>query len=217
MKRRFPKIIFITGVDGSGKTYFAKRLIKELKQQGIRTFHLWLRFNNIVSKPLLGFCRIIGLNYYERYDNVVIGYHDFEKSKIVTWLFVFFQLIDVWLVTLFKIWPRIIVGKTLVCDRGVYDTLIDIMIDTKKVELYKSRLGKLFLLFIPKEHKVFYIQRNPEKIFSSRPDVKIDKNFDLRYKLYKNCSEFFHWTVVDNNGLPDETLKKILSGLSLNE
>ena len=101
-----PKLIFITGIDGSGKTLLSKMLISELEKKGLPTVHMWSRFNNITSKPLLAFCRFNGLNYYKQHDETIIGYHDFERSRIISWLFIFFQLIDVWLVTLFKIWPN---------------------------------------------------------------------------------------------------------------
>jgi thymidylate kinase len=210
-----PKIIFITGVDGSGKSFFTEKLVNELKNRRIPVDHLWSRFNNIISKPLLGFCRLIGLNYYEKHNGVTIGYHDFEKSKFISWLFIYFQLIDIWLVTLFKIRPKLKGNRVLVCDRGAYDTLIDVMVDTKNINLYKSSLGKAFLKFLPVSHKVFFIVREPGKIFESRPDVRLDKNFRMRYELYQACSKEFKWTVIQNNGTPEETLNNLLSQLSL--
>lgn len=210
-----PKIIFITGIDGSGKSFFTGKLVSELKKGQIPVIHVWSRFNNITSKPLLGFCRLIGLNYYKKHNGITIGYHDFEKSKLISWLFVFFQLIDIWLVTLFKIRPKSKGNRVLVCDRGACDTLIDIMVDTKNTDLYKSSLGKAFLKFLPVPHKVLYIVREPEKIIKNRPDVKLDKNFRMRYELYQECSNEFNWTAIQNNGTPEETLKKILSQLSL--
>jgi len=210
-----PKIIFVTGVDGSGKSFFTEKLVSELEKRHIPVVHLWSRFNNITSKPLLGLCRLIGLNYYENHNGVTIGYHDFEKSKIVSWLFILFQIIDVWLVTLFRIRPKLIGKRILVCDRGAYDTLIDVMVDTKNINLYKSSLGKAFLKFLPVRHKVFFIVREPQKIFEGRPDVKLDKNFRMRYEMYQACSKEFKWTAIQNNGTSEETLNSILSQLFL--
>ncbi len=211
-----PKIIYLTGADGSGKTFFAEKLIDELNKRDILTSHLWSRFNNIISKPLLGFCRLIGLNYYEKHNGVTVGYHDFEKSKVISWLFIFFQLVDTWLVTVFKVRPRTNKNnEILVCDRGAYDTLIDVMVDTKNTNLYKTSLGKAFLKLLPRPHEVIFLAREPEKIFESRPDVKFDKNFKLRYELYMACSKEFNWTIIDNNGMPEETLKAVLNKLTL--
>jgi hypothetical protein len=211
--QQLPSLIFITGVDGSGKSFFAEKLLEELKTRGLPVRHVWSRFNNICSKPLLAFCRLIGLNYYETKDGTRIGYHDFEKSKIISWCFIFCQLIDIWIVTLVKIWPQIVKGKILVCDRGAYDTLIDVMVDTKNRSLCASKLGAAFLLLLPRNHQVFFLMRDSGRIFRSRPDVSIDKNFELRCALYRACAARFGWLTVDNNNAPEETLGRILSEL----
>lgn len=213
--QNLPNLIFITGVDGSGKSYFAKRLIEELHLLGIPVQHLWSRFNNILSKPLLAFCRLIGLNYYETENGTLMGYHDFEKSKIISWCFIVCQLIDIWIVTLFKIWPRIISGEILVCDRGAYDTLIDIMVDTKNGSLCDSKIARAFLFLLPRHHRVFFLWRQPEEIYRSRPDVIIDRNFEFRYQLYLSCADTFGWSIIDNNNTPGYTLNNILIELDI--
>jgi thymidylate kinase len=214
-KASLPKLIFIVGVDGVGKTHFTERLLATLETKGINARRLWVRFMNITTKPLLGFCRLIGLSYYEKKDSVVVGYHDFERSKVVSQLFILFQLLDVWIVTIFRIWPRIIKGQTLICDRGAYDTLIDVMVDTKNTSLYNSRLGKAFIWLLPSAHKVIFILREPDQIFLQRPDVKFDRNFELRCQLYNACSDRFKWSSISNNGTSDETFRKIKTELTL--
>lgn len=213
--KKLPNPIFITGVDGSGKTFYAEKLIDELKKRGIPVRHLWSRFNNITSKPLLAFCRLIGLNYYEKRNGVLIGYHDFEKSNIISWLFIVLQLLDVWITTLVRIWPQMLTGHVLVCDRGAYDTLVDVMVDTKRVTLHHTYIGKAFLGLLPKSHRVFHISREPLKVFETRPDVAVDKNFTLRYELYGSCNNVFEWSNIDNNGTPEQTYQKLLSELGL--
>jgi thymidylate kinase len=209
-----PRLIFITGVDGSGKSLFTQKLIGELKGRGLPAVHLWSRFNNITSKPLLAFCRLVGLNYYETTDGILVGYHDFEKSRVISWCFIFCQLIDIWIVTLCRIWPRVAAGKILVCDRGAYDTLIDVMVDTKNRLLCHTFVGRLFLLLLPKRHKVFLLNREPEAIFALRPDVRADKNFDLRRQLYNDNAKLFKWETIENNGAKDNTLSELISRIT---
>ena len=210
---KLPRIIFFVGVDGAGKSYFTQKLLYELKNQGASASHLWLRFSNITSKPLLALCRILKLNYYENHHDVRVGYHDFEKSKTVSALFIFLQLIDVWIVTLIKLWPRLLLYRVIVCDRGVFDTLVDVMVDTKKNKLYSQLIGKLYTALLPKSYVVIYLSRDPDKIFEMRPDVFFDRNFNIRVSLYNTCAEFFDWKIVDNNHTETETFKSILSEL----
>ncbi len=212
-----PRVIFVTGVDGSGKTHFAKKICSELQSFGLKVSSLWLRFMNLTSKPLLGICRLTGLNYYIKDKGVVIGYHDFEKSKLVSYLFIILQLIDVWIVTIFRIWPRLLRGDTLVCDRGAYDTLIDVMVDTKMTSLGQTIIGRAFVMLLPSDHVVYLILRSPENIFSSRPDVRVDRNFDLRYELYMKSAKTFKWIIINNDGPASETLKNIIGRLTPSE
>lgn len=208
-----PRIIYITGVDGSGKTFLTEKLIVELRQRGISVDHLWLRFTNITSKPLLAICRLLGLSYYVEVDRIRIGYHDFHRSALISWMFILFQLADTWLVTLFKVRPKLRNSHVLVCDRGAYDTLIDVMVDTQVTSLSRHKFGKLFVALLPASHKVLLISRNPEAIFKSRPDVQVDKNFALRCELYKDCAAQFKWSVVDNNGTPEQTMCMLMQEL----
>ncbi|GAM10720.1 hypothetical protein OR1_03013 [Geobacter sp. OR-1] len=208
-----PRVIYMTGVDGSGKSFLTEKLITELQRQGISVSHLWLRFSNITSKPLLAICRLLGLNYYLEVNGVRIGYHDFHRSSLIAWLFILFQLIDTWLMTALKVWPKLGSSNVLICDRGAYDTLIDVMVDTKLQRLYRTSLGRLFVKLLPAPHKVLLISRKPAAIFCSRPDVQVDKNFDLRCELYEDCAAYFKWSVIDNNGTPEQTMQKILQEL----
>jgi hypothetical protein len=208
------KLVFLTGVDGSGKTYFAKKLIEDLKARGIPAVHVWSRFNNILSKPLLAYTRLIGLNYYEEKGGVKVGYHDFEKHPIIAFLFVWFQLFDLWIASIIKFWiPVIKKGVVIISDRGPHDTLIDVMLDTGWKGLPKSTLGRLYLRAIPFSHKVLFICRDAEKIESARPDVRSDRKFRERLRLYLENEKDLGFYRINNNGTIEETMFIILKQL----
>ena len=57
-KRQVPKIICLSGVDGSGKTTLSKMLANELHKKGFNVSYVWMRYNHYLTKPLLGFCRL---------------------------------------------------------------------------------------------------------------------------------------------------------------
>jgi hypothetical protein len=211
----FPhKLVFLTGVDGSGKTYFAKKLIEDLNARGIPAVHIWSRFNNILSKPLLAFTRLIGLNYYEYKDSVKVGYHDFEKHPIISSFFVWLQLIDLWIASIIKFWiPIMKKGAVIVSDRGPHDTLIDVTLDTGWKGLPKSSLGRLYLRAIPFPHKIFFIFRDADKIESARPDVRSDRKFQERLRIYLENEENLGFCRINNNGTIEETMSFILEQL----
>lgn len=205
------RIIFLTGVDGSGKTYFAEKLMEVLGARGIPATHIWSRFNNYLSKPLLAYARLIGLNYYECEDGVKVGYHDFESSAIISTLFVILQLCDVWIASILKFWAPALSSKVIVVsDRGPHDTLIDVTLDTGKNDLPKSFLGKLYLRSIPFRQARLFIYRDRAKIELARPDVKKDRKFHKRLALYLDNEKDLNLVRIDNNGSIEETMSLIL-------
>lgn len=208
------KIIFLTGVDGCGKTFLLQRLIDVLESQGYPSIHIWSRFNNYLSKPLLAFARFWGLSYYENTKGVRVGYHDFEKSPVISFLFIWLQLCDVWIASICKFWIPIIKGNVvIVADRGPHDTLMDVAIDTGQDDLPRGFFQTLFISAVPFPHKILFIDRDQDKIESSRPDVKCDRKFQHRLKLYVNNAEHLGFKKISNNGTVEQTMGEIMAEL----
>ena len=202
---KLPKIIFIIGVDGAGKTLYTNMLLEKLRKDGIDAVHVWSRYNNFISKPLLGLTRLTGHNYKEYHDGVEFGYHDFGRSKLLSYLFISLQIIDLNLATFFKIKRRVKNNRVLVCDRGPYDTMVDVMLDTGNTYLSK-KIIKLFLITLPEKHVTLLINRPVEKIFQDRKEMKHDRTLPRKDLLYTKCCNYFNWKVIENNKTPDHVL-----------
>lgn len=194
-----PRIIYITGIDGSGKTTATEVIKKELEEQGHDVKIMWLRFNHFFSKPLLGFCRLIGLTKYETVNGIRVGYHEFHRSKSISWLFVFFQYLDAVRVKYFKILPALMKkNRVLVLDRYVYDILIDISVDTGK-DYLNSRTGKLFKHLLPNDCLKILLMRNYDDVIDARPEGEVDRFFRDRYDYFCLLSESEVLVSIDND------------------
>lgn len=211
-KNKNSKLVIMTGIDGAGKTLYAKRLVKELKKIGVEIEYIWSRYNNFFSKPLLALTYLTGHNYREYHQGFRFGYHDFGRSKTISWLFTFLQAIDLNLATRVKINRQLKGANYLVCDRGPYDTLIDVMLDTGR-DLLNGKQAEKFLKSLPENHLVFYIYRPLTEIYKSRPELKHDKNLPKKYKLYQSCCDYFSWKRIENVGTPETVFNKIISEL----
>lgn len=102
-------------------------------------------------------------------------------------------------------------GISIVCDRFVYDTLIDIAIATKDHEIYKKTIGKLFLKLIPRNSKFIMLTIDKSIIFSRRKELMDDLTFDERHELYMSFADAFGICVVDNRSLVEYVNKSIIS------
>lgn len=205
-----PKLIYVMGIDGSGKSTVSEHLAQKLREQGYTVNVEWLRFNHVLSKPLLGLCRLIGLTRYETHGDIRVGYHNFHRSRVISWLFILFQYLDAVRVKYFKVLPNIRNGNSvLILDRYVYDILIDVMVDTGMPDLHKGWVGRAFKSLLPPDCVSLLVDRDLEKVWAVRPEGKVDRNFEARYGFYKELRDDADVISIDNDGLLEDLMLRV--------
>lgn len=209
-------IVSISGLDGCGKTTIIERVRKELAGRGQATRYVWLRYNHYLTKILLGLCRLLGLTRYENHGDVVVGYHDFHRSRIVSWLFIGLTFVDTLLATVLRVYLPVFFGNSIViCDRWIIDILIDLQVDTG-IDLTQKRLtSAAFMMLIPNSAHCFIVRRNAELVRTSRRENVLDQNFEKRLRLYEAHASHSQVTVIENNGSIDSTAAKIIALIQL--
>ena len=81
------RLVALAGVDGGGKTFLLGGLRARLDAAGVPHRHVWSRFRNYLSKPLLALARLTGHNRKEELGGVRTGYHDFVGQPWLAWPF----------------------------------------------------------------------------------------------------------------------------------
>jgi len=208
-------IIYIFGPDGSGKTTIAKKFAESLSNKNCKVVYRWMRFNHIISKLVNGIGRVTGLSEKIRYENVIVGYHYYYKSSLISWMYIIATLIDLSLVYPFKIlWP-LITGKIVIMDRFIYDIMVDLMIDTGIGNLPQRWPGKLLRKFLPRCSESFYLKVDINLIHERRPDTIYDNTHDKKYDLYKKLSRDFKLNTIDNSLSIETAISNILNKVTL--
>lgn len=203
-----PRIIGVTGVDGSGKTTLTDWLRRELQDRGHEPGFVWSRFNNYLSLPFLAGTRLSGHNVYKVHDGVRMGFHDFERLPVpLRYLFVGLQAVDVNIATLLKIRNPSRNLPVTICERGPWDTLVDVAADTALDDLVRPFMVRLFCGQIAGRTDLVLIDRDADRIEAARPELKFDTKLRQRQRLYRDLAASEHWTVLDNNGDLDDTKK----------
>ena len=199
------RIISITGIDGSGKTTLVDWLKTELIRRGYAPGFVWSRFNNYVSLPFLAIMRLTGHNYYHVNEGVLMGYHDFRSFPVlVKAIFVGAQIIDVNIATAFKINIPSRKQPLTLCERGPWDTLVDVYADTGLESLLDKPYPGLFSGQLESMSDVILIDRAPDRIEGSRAELQHDRSLRQRYHAYRHLANSQGWTVLDNNRTIDE-------------
>lgn len=208
------QIIYIAGPDGSGKTTFLKDIEEYYVSKGIITRHIWLRSPKIFSKPLMLYCRLAGLTEYKVIDGVKYGKHEFYRSSFVSKLFPFLQLLDFkkkWL----SVNKNIKEDEVILFDRFSLDTLADLMVDTGRMDLYKTKTGKAFLNLIPENTKLIVLKVDEKTIRARKKDTLHDEHLNKKIEVFERLSKNLNLTVIDNNREYNIVKKDIIDYLGL--
>lgn len=214
-KDSLPKIICLAGVDGCGKTTLAHWLNEYLSTEGVITKVVWSRFNNYLSKPLLAITRLTGHNYRKMIDGEKFGFHDFDGLPVYNRFFAMCQAIDVNIATYLKIKRPLGSADVLVCERGPWDTLVDVMADTGMKQLGSSLVGRLYTVQVRDNATVLYISRSYENIVNSRKELLHDHKMERKISLYSKLSIDRQWHLIDNNRKLDDAKQDMLKALGI--
>lgn len=210
-----PRIIAITGVDGSGKTTLTNWLRQELGARGHSPGFVWSRFNNYISLPFLAATRLSGHNIYRVHAGVRMGFHDFARLPLVfRYLFVGLQAVDVNIATLLKIRHPSRHVPVTICERGPCDTLVDVAADTGLDGLAGPFFKYVFCSLAPKGADVVLVNRDADLIEGSRPELKFDHKLRQRQRLYSRLADIGGWKTLDNNGELSDTKRQFSAWLT---
>lgn len=211
--------ICFTGIDGSGKTTHATSIVSFLIQDYVKCKYVWTRWVPITLKPviiltkLLLFKRSIA-HALARSNNDYIEYRSAKRRYLKKSLAKIWQnmvLFDYLLQVLIKIRIPLLFGKVVVCDRYVYDTLVDFAVDSgcskgKFTKILRRRFVPLF----PKPDLLFLLDVPEEVALKRKSDIKALTHLLDRREFYLTLgNEYPFVKIIDNSGYFDDTQDKI--------
>lgn len=208
-----PDVVCIIGPDGAGKTTQVRILIERLEERDVSTQYMWLGFTHVLSLPVLAIARVLGLS--ETVDVAgggTVGYHYFWRSNILSTIYPLLLFFD----TLLFIVPRIyfymyFTNSVVVCDRFIYDSLVNVMISVRDYTLHSSRLGRMFLRMIPAGTKTVLLLADSEVLRNRRADVEYDRTLELKVDLYKRLADAYDIPIIDASKSIDSITKEIIA------
>ncbi len=159
--------------------------------------------------------KLLGLYSYDMRDGECIAtYHEFSRSRLVSFLFIASTFIDTLLASALKVYfPAYILRRTVICDRWVPDILVDIAIDTGKKGFEKGFVWKMFWRLVPAGANAFIIMREHHEVLCCREENQINRNFESRFNLYKDLCSLGPGQTIDNCGTIDQSVQQILEAV----
>lgn len=171
------RVICLIGIDGSGKTTHARKIISHLQKSGEKCRYVWFGTPYFLSYPFMVICHILGLTETHRLPNeVTCSEHQYYRNKPVALIWPWIQFLDLALFVFLQVYVSLLLEFTVVCDRFVYDILVEIMADINDNKLYHKLIGRLILRLKPRSAVVFLMDVDEITAFRRKCDVP-----NLRY------------------------------------
>ena len=152
------------GSDGSGKSTLTTNIYHKLQRRHKKIRKTYGRYQPLLTKYLMAIGRKLFLkknkDMFSDYDGYLKDKKSlFRKASIISHLYVSLIIIEYYCETMFKIIIPYKLGYSIVCDRYVYDTIInDITIDMDLSQADTKELLRKFWFFVPKPNITFLIQ-----------------------------------------------------------
>ena len=198
------RLIALCGTDGVGKTTLADALARELRGGGREPRRVWSRYRNYLSRPFLALMHLTGHCRRLHRDGTVVGIRDFTGSPLLAHLFLGLQTLDQILDILLRFRLR---RGLLLADRSVYDTIVDLALDSGRPDFVFRRIAPLLLALLPEPRLVALVTRPAALVARDRPDVLLDGRDRARRLLYERLAREHDLPVIDNAGSLGETLR----------
>jgi len=205
-------LICFVGVDGSGKTTHAKSLANFLAQNGFSCVYIWGAFRPILSYPFFALTRMLGYwkgtkrdAYTDPLEFAPIQFRQKLGSLWRLLIFIDFQ-IKVLAIRIFLAFKKLIV-----CDRYVYDILMEL----KLSKLYNHRFGNLLCKTVP-EPLVTFLLDVPEEVATTRRPITIE-NFSAKREAFKNMVKLYNFVVVNSTDEFFQNQKQIRTTLMFHQ
>lgn len=199
------KSIFVcfVGIDGSGKSTLAKYLVDTMVENGHDYKYVHGLIRPFLLKPAMMLSRFLFLRGKNKFED----YMDYSNTKTsalkrnywASYLYYYLLILDYLPQIFFKIKVPLLLGKSICCDRYIYDTLINLAVnigysDAKTAEIIQSNLR-----FFPKPDLLFLVDVPEEIAFHRKGDVPSIHYLRERRAMYRGIQERFNMTVLDGS------------------
>ena len=205
MNRALKKQMFIcfTGIDGSGKSTLARKVVAELEQRGVKSKYVYCRFLPVLLRPIDS----LGRAAFLRGKDAFRDYAEYSNSKRALFgksplrlIYECLLLTDYFFQIMYRLGLPLILGKNIVCDRYVYDTIItDLAVQMSYSPEKVRRVLRRYLFFVPKPDVVFLVDVPEEVAYQRKDDVPSIDYLKERRKIYLDVAQSYAMTVLDGS------------------
>lgn len=193
------RVYALIGPDGAGKTTIILEIARHLEEGGARTRVAWMRWPRMVTLGVLGFLRMTRLAKTARlgeHDDVHV---DLRGHPFLLQLYAWSVTFDYFLGYLGKVTlPKRLLRRTVLCDRFVWDALVDLGLASGLDEGFLDSPQGRILLGLAVRHRTVLVIASTEELLRRRPILTLDPRLARRLRLYHEFASRFGLGVIDS-------------------
>lgn len=181
-------LICLIGTDGSGKSTIADMLEKELLLLGADCKRVWGGYELKLLKGLVKAAKFILLKHsspYGDYSNYKMEMQTVSNNIFVSKSYTLLVFCEYWAQLFYKVvFPMRVQKKAIICDRYIYDTVINISDNMGDRKGFLSRLNLWTKLFA-KPDLIIYVHVPPEVSMARKDDIPDREYLESRIHYYE--------------------------------
>lgn len=191
------------GIDGSGKTALAKELFNTMNKKGFETKYWWCKFESFKLEYFLvkGFKRFFTNSGRSNWDG------NFSKrphrNPPSLYVYQYFVIISYIYRIFLNIRLPLFFGRTVICDRYIYDALVDFAIEFEYPKEKTQKMLKIFFSLTPKPDLIFLVDLPEEIAYKRKKDIPSISYLSKRREIYLEMQERINNVILldGNKGL----------------
>lgn len=211
-------IVCFNGIDGSGKSLQAQRLVDQLNEAGYPAVYVWngtrapiTRWFTRMVKRMLGVTKVTTpspvapTSSSKEYRSYLTQTQQIFKRPVVRNIWLHKSLMEHTIEIWARVLPHLLRGRIVVCDRYIFDTVISIGVLSNLNSEQMARLLHVSTWYpVPRPTEWFFLDIAAEVGFQRKDDVPDLLFLERRVPLYRTAANILGMQHLDGTAKPDE-------------
>jgi thymidylate kinase len=217
-------LVSISGIDGSGKSLQVERLKQAFETCDVRVRCVWARgaSSRGVGTVMRAGKRVLkakeadaGGPSHDGHDTPKGEAKRFEerqrrlKNPFVRWIFSLVYAVDLKLTYVLKVRFLLLTGNVVICDRYVYDALVDFALFTGTDASRPPFALNLMRVMVPRPRVAVVLDVDPEEALRRKPDEGGVAHLDVARRMFNEIAESHRLTTIPAGASAEATQERI--------
>jgi thymidylate kinase len=209
------KEIAISGIDGSGKSTIASRIMALQRRRGLRVRVIWFRWRALTLYVLYAYSRLRRL-YVKFYHPIAKRWflvHVFRLDPVTALLYPYLLFLDLAIHYIFNRISLLVLGvEVVIYDRFFLDALVDSLYESRRCS---KRLLRLYLSMHSKSSRSVVLDVDIKTAVERKKDIVSLKELEFKRKLYLLLAKYLNIPVVNARKSVDDVVQEVCEKLGL--